>query len=138
MDSIPKQNRIIYGMDLARVPDTKFTHMRYLRMNPKKENEMFARYRRGDNEAKEIILQSHIWDVESIAKEYLHKGLNLPELIQEGNTGLNKAVEKFDVSSGYRFISYAQWWIRQSILQAIQERKRKNTSAYVAAFLVTA
>ena len=107
-------------------------------MNPSKENEMFARYHQGDNEAKEIILQSHIWDLESIAKEYLHKGMNLPELIQEGKIGLNKAVEKFDATRGFRFLSYAQWWVRQSILQAIREKKRRNTSAYVAAFLVTA
>jgi RNA polymerase primary sigma factor len=99
---------------------------------------MFARYHQGDNEAKEIILQSHIWDLESIAKEYLHKGMNLPELIQEGKIGLNKAVEKFDATRGFRFLSYAQWWIRQSMLQAIQKRKQEKTSAYVAAFLITA
>ena len=93
-------------------------------ISAEEEVELAHRIKNGDRKALEKLTKANLRFVVSVAKQYQNQGLSLPDLINEGNIGLLKAAEKFDETRGFKFISYAVWWIRQSILQAIAEQSR--------------
>ena len=93
-------------------------------INAEEEVELARRIKQGDQLALEKLTRANLRFVVSVAKQYQNQGLSLPDLINEGNLGLIKAAQRFDETRGFKFISYAIWWIRQSILQAIAEHSR--------------
>ena len=97
---------------------------KYELISVEEEVELARRIKKGDQNAIEKLARANLRFVVSVAKQYQNQGLSLPDLINEGNLGLIKAAEKFDETRGFKFISYAVWWIRQSIMQAINEQSR--------------
>ena len=93
-------------------------------ISAEEEVELAQRIRKGDQKALERLTRANLRFVVSVAKQYQNQGLSLADLINEGNLGLMKAAEKYDETRGFKFISYAVWWIRQSILQAIADQSR--------------
>ena len=92
-------------------------------LTKEEENELAAKAKDGDQAARQKIASANLRFVVNIAKKYRHSGMDLTDLISEGNVGLMTAIDKFDAQKGYRFISYAVWWIRQSILKSIYETR---------------
>ena len=93
-------------------------------LSREEENELAVKAKAGDKAARDKIVKANLRFVVNVAKKYQNRGLELIDLISEGNIGLMNAIDKFDVNRGYHFISYAVWWIRQSILKAIGEKGR--------------
>lgn len=114
--SVTERTRTVeeYLRDVSRIP----------MITVEEESELAGRIRAGDEAARRKLVEANLRFVVSVAKMYTGRGLDLPDLINEGNAGLIKAADKFDPTRGFKFISYAVWWVRQSILQAIAENGR--------------
>lgn len=108
------ENIRVYLKDIRKIP----------LLNAKGERDLFQRIKKGDDDARDIMIRSNLRLVINIAKRYMNYGLPFMDLIEEGNMGLMKAVEKFNIRRGFRFSTYAVWWIRQSITRAIFEQAK--------------
>ena len=105
-------------------------------LSREEEVECAAKARAGDDESRKRLMQANLRFVVSVAKRYQHRGLSLIDLIAEGNLGLVKAVDHFDETLGYKFISYAVWWIKQAIIQAVYKQARPMRLPYSRANLL--
>lgn len=114
LDDIADDSVRLYLREIGKIP----------LLSPEEELELAKRVAKGDKEAKDKMAEANMRLVVSIAKRYVGRGLDLLDLIQEGNTGLLRAVEKFDPDKGFKFSTYATWWIRQAITRAIADQAR--------------
>lgn len=109
-------------------PDSLGLYLREIRriplLTPQQEEELARRVQRGDRDALDELVRRNLRFVVSVAKQYASAGMPLEDLVNEGNVGLIRAAERFDVDRGYRFISYAVWWVKQAILQYLGEHSR--------------
>lgn len=113
----------VYVNDFNTTVQTYYTNLKkYKPISREKEKELFKLIKNNNIEAKNELLESHLKFVFNVAKKYKGKGVPLEDLISEGNMGLTKAIEKFDDEKGVKFISYAVWWIRQSIQDCLKKR----------------
>lgn len=111
--------------DNVTILDKYFRDIKKLKMiSAEEEVELAKRIENGDEEAVTQLVKANLRFVVSIAKEYMERGVNLPDLINEGNYGMVKAAKRFDHTRGFRFISYAVWWVKQSMLQYLNEHSR--------------
>src|SRR5262245_8737430 len=112
----------------AASPDTLGMYLREIRkiplLTPEEERELARRAKGGDEEALHELVRHNLRFVVSVAKQYAKSAVPFEDLVNEGNLGLIRAAERFDVDRGYRFISYAVWWVRQAILQYVAEQSR--------------
>ena len=114
-----------YANDFNTTVQTYYTSLKkYKSISREKEIELFKQIRKNNNQAKNEIIESHLKFVFDVAKCYKGKGVPLEDLISEGNVGLAKAINKFDENKGIKFISYAVWWIKQSILECLRKRNK--------------
>lgn len=97
---------------------------RYPLIDAQEESDLAVRIKKGDKQALQRLINGNLRFVVSVAKQYQRKGLNLEDLISEGNIGLITAAERFDHTKGFKFISYAVWWIRQSIMKSLGDNSR--------------
>lgn len=116
----------VYANDFNTTVQTYYTSLRkYKSISREKEKELFKQIKNNNNEqAKNEIIESHLKFVFDVAKCYKGKGVPLEDLISEGNIGLAKAINKFDENKGIKFITYAVWWIKQSILECLKKRNK--------------
>ena len=115
----------VYANDFNTTVQTYYTSLRkYKSISREKEIELFKLIKNDDEQAKKEIIESHLKFVFDVAKSYKGKGVPLEDLISEGNIGLAKAINRFDENKGVKFISYAVWWIKQSILECLRKRNK--------------
>lgn len=115
----------VYANDFNTTVQTYYTSLRkYKSISREKEIELFKLIKNDDEQAKKEIIESHLKFVFDVAKSYKGKGVPLEDLISEGNIGLTKAINRFDENKGVKFISYAVWWIKQSILECLRKRNK--------------
>jgi RNA polymerase primary sigma factor len=115
----------VYANDFNTTVQTYYTSLRkYKSISREKEIELFKLIKNDDEQAKKEIIESHLKFVFDVAKSYKGKGVPLEDLISEGNIGLAKAINRFDENKGVKFISYAVWWIKQSILDCLRKRNK--------------
>ena len=122
-----RQLKIIKQVTDRRIPSLdKYLHEigKIELLTDKQEVDLARRIHKGDMNARDRLVNANLRFVVSVSKQYQYQGLSLPDMINEGNLGLIKAAERFDETRGFKFISYAVWWIRQAILQAIAEQAR--------------